>query len=688
MSVPDIRPVRLEIVRPGPPHNQLLSPLTPYLALCGEGSAITFHIDFEHHQLLTRLERLRYVTKSDGRYAEVPGRMREAEVTELGTEVAAILKDIQTLSTELARAQCDDRRDTTEALVHLRLMFSGSELSLIPFEMATAPLGYPGEGLEFCLQATLPIVLTRGIRRDRPLPGSWNRSSGQMPKILIAWAEPGGMNVPAKEHVTAIRRAFEPWIRRSSWKERVNDRETRARDRLIHVRKRIRLLPNASVESIKQLCATDKFTHVHILAHGDTYEYAGETRFGVALCGDGPGGRDVVNGKRLAKALQAEYASGSGRSAPLMVTLATCDSGNQMNVAVPGGSIAHELHSEGIPWVFASQFPLTVAGSVRMVEALYPRLLRGDDPRQVLFELRRELYMSTRSDHDWASIVAYASTPERFASEVAEFSSRQIKEAIKVILDYADSFALADKSQNPSSELKLEVEAVTAEVEELLRRWRCRLPKEGAAAADRALRADAIGMRGSTYKRLALMWSQIAPDKDSKEAKEAKRFYRESLKSYRDTMTEAGLANQRFYWSATQYLSLAAVDATGADDDAFELAKRLANRDIASSDDAVKAWAHATLAELAILEPYHSGKSVAPGSPEAQELLGKVKAHCAAIITVKGPHSFYVASTLRQFRRYAQQWNPPPGFDWKPTASEAVKALTPGVEVQFDYPED
>ena len=31
-----VHEVELELVRPGPPHNQLLSPLTPYMALCGE----------------------------------------------------------------------------------------------------------------------------------------------------------------------------------------------------------------------------------------------------------------------------------------------------------------------------------------------------------------------------------------------------------------------------------------------------------------------------------------------------------------------------------------------------------------------------------------------------------------------------------------------------------------------------
>ena len=37
----EIRNVKLELLRSGPAHNQLLSPLTPYLALCGAEGPVT-----------------------------------------------------------------------------------------------------------------------------------------------------------------------------------------------------------------------------------------------------------------------------------------------------------------------------------------------------------------------------------------------------------------------------------------------------------------------------------------------------------------------------------------------------------------------------------------------------------------------------------------------------------------------
>lgn len=686
MSVPDIQQVRLEIVRPGKPHNQLLSPLTPYTALCGEGSPITFNVHLEHRQLLTRLERLRYVTAGIERLVGIPERLRDLEVSDLGNEIARILSDIPTLSTELARAQTDRQSGGRNAIVHLRLVLSGSELSLIPFEMAIAPLAYPGEGLEFCLQANLPIVVTREIRRSRPNPTRWNRSSSSMPKVLVAWAEPDGMKVPAQAHVRTIRSALEPWVRRLPHAKRTGDPEQDAQHRLPLVKHRIRLLPNASIERIHALCAAESFTHIHLLAHGDVFEQNGEKCFGIALCREDSGMKEVVSGKRLVKALQAEHASGSSRSEPIVVTLATCDSGNQANVLAPGGSIAHDLHSEGIPWVFASQFPLTVPGSIRMAEILYPRLFRGDDPRQILFELRRQLYESTRNDHDWASIVAYASVSPQFESEVAEFSARQIKEAIKVSLELADSMTApaasgevqSDASTAAPAKLRREVELATKEAEAFLQLWRARLPK-GNSAEERLLRSDAIGLHGSTYKRLALLHAQIG------EREAEHRFYRESLRYYRETMAEAAATNQRYYWSATQYLSLTAVHDLGRDVDAYRLARGLAERDTKASDPEVCAWAYATLAELDLLAGYHAPS--AGDSAQHQAVVRRVEDDCRRIIDLMGARSFHVGSTLRQFKRYAGEWQKP---IWREIAISAIRALTPPAVDgnDFDFPEN
>ena len=55
-----MRTITLELLRHGPAHNQLLSPLTPYLALCENHGAVTLHMPFEHSQFMHRLDALGY----------------------------------------------------------------------------------------------------------------------------------------------------------------------------------------------------------------------------------------------------------------------------------------------------------------------------------------------------------------------------------------------------------------------------------------------------------------------------------------------------------------------------------------------------------------------------------------------------------------------------------------------------
>src|SRR5262245_56225509 len=133
----EIRNVKLELLRSGPANNQLLSPLTPYMALCGADGPVTVTIPFEHGQLLTRLDRLRY--EIEGR--EVPPSQREAEAREIGEALGRVLSQVPGLLSELSSA-----RDEQRELVHLRLSMGAYELALVPFELAIAQDGYPGSG--------------------------------------------------------------------------------------------------------------------------------------------------------------------------------------------------------------------------------------------------------------------------------------------------------------------------------------------------------------------------------------------------------------------------------------------------------------------------------------------------------------------------------------------------------------
>ena len=59
-----IRKINLEFLRHGRSHNQLLSPLTQYLGLCGNHGASVVQVPYEHQNFLSVLKSLRY---NDGR---------------------------------------------------------------------------------------------------------------------------------------------------------------------------------------------------------------------------------------------------------------------------------------------------------------------------------------------------------------------------------------------------------------------------------------------------------------------------------------------------------------------------------------------------------------------------------------------------------------------------------------------
>ena len=254
------------------------------------------------------------------------------------------------------------------------------------------------------------------------------------------------------------------------------------KDRLAFVREHLTILTDATIGKIRGECEKNSYTHVHILAHGGSYVDSGQTRYGLVLCDDDKqGAAFVVDGVRLAEALHVKFANASGCSCPVVVSLATCDAGNVGSVVAPGGSIAHDLHAHDVPWVFASQFPLTKRGSVKFTEHLYGGLLDGQDPRKLLRRLRLSLHVTRRHDHDWASLVAYASTPEDLEAKVEMFRSHQNQRAIDTVLHRADYYQrVADeaiKNNDKESEAKLrgEFQDALASARTRIRRWKDQL---------------------------------------------------------------------------------------------------------------------------------------------------------------------------------------------------------------------
>jgi hypothetical protein len=642
----DVFTVRLELLRFGPAHNQLLSPLTPYVALCGNDGPVTATIPLEHRQLLNRLERLRYV--SDG--ALVSEAQREAELIELGSLIGRMLANVPALTVQLGQASGREN-----ALVHLQLVVWGSELALVPFEVVTAPEGFPGASLPLLTQSEMPVTLTRELRRATPLPVLWDRS----PRILFAWAQPPGTSrVPAREHLRALRRALEPWI---PWRPTPELR-------VAEVQQRLTVLHDATLDDIRRACSATPFTHIHLLAHGAERTEAGERRYGITLNRDHQHpAPDVVDSHALALALGVAARNGRNASGPIAITLATCDSAAVGSPLTPGGSIAHDLHAAGVPWVIASQLPMTVAGSVILTECWYSGILRGDDPRRVVYDLRRSLRSEPRAKHDWASLAVYAVTPTDLGAQVTAFRGRQTKARVDVLFDRVERMS----DQNVDT---LDIDPLRnmfGEIRDALARWRAEAPG-GEAPEARRERAERIGLSAAAEKRIALLLREYAPSGGSREvARESD----EALTRARDLYHKAFSEDWTNHWVVTQFLSLNAVHAKRSGEDLslsdwWTVARSVAQQQCRDAEATSKAWAFATLAEIELLGfafgSYSAGQTT--------EVAMRVAQHCRMIAEIMGAESFHVRATRRQFERYAKWWSADRP-QWQAIIAAALEAL-------------
>ena len=88
-----IETVSVELLRAGPRHNQLVSPLTQYLAVCGNAPAGRVSLRYEHGEIERLLQELRY-------RVEDPDDARRAGkvLDQLGHDVAVLLAAVPGLS--------------------------------------------------------------------------------------------------------------------------------------------------------------------------------------------------------------------------------------------------------------------------------------------------------------------------------------------------------------------------------------------------------------------------------------------------------------------------------------------------------------------------------------------------------------------------------------------------------------
>jgi len=608
-----IRTVAVEFLRAGPPHNQLLSPLTQYLAVCGDAGAGVVTVPYEQAAFERKLKELRYETgDTDDRLAMLH---------DVGVEMGRILGSVPGLPCALT---VDPSKAAT--LIHLRLTLSASELAHLPFELAKVPVG-PTMTSEswLAIQTRPPVCVTRNIRTVSPEGVVWPHK----PRILfISGAK---QFVPFDEHREALEAVIDPFrdpkckAVKSDGREEIGDLLT--------------ILENPSLAEVLEECSRTAYTHVHILTHGDADDTAPGS-YGLVLRGVNDSA-DVISGDRFANALVSVSSECVHR--PSVVTVASCDSGNVGTVATPGASFAHALHQAGIPLVVASQFPLSMEGSVPLVGKLYDALLWGEHPLLALRRVRAELHARfTANWHDWASLVVYEALPRALDDQLDSLRYHQARRAMDAALERIDR-AVAKKSQESLPVLDRAVESALN-----------RLPYEGQYAV------ECLGLRGSARKRMAQAAFTLHADAPVKRREwrdphdlleEALTYYNEAV---RRLLVNDGKTVQRvatLHWVLVQAVSLSAVLGKQSEEERWKAAKLCAELYVDHAEREERAWAHASLAELYLLQLAESKSDAWP------HVASSAEKEAGYLVTLYPSRmDFPVKSTVRQLRRYVDWW--------------------------------
>lgn len=616
--------IAIELLRTGTPYNQLLSPDLTYLALCGDYPAVQFRIELEQALLNKYLRLLRYNARPDDVPIEVAKQKLQAILTKLLADIPALQQNDVSHS---------------DNWLHLRLVMTPRELAMLPFELTLTPPGFRGE-------PTTPLLLnpdrfttiTREVRQTTPRHYTWPVRF----RILFVWAEPE-KTVPHDEHLARLRAAIRPWVCPAKLVLPPVDDDGPL----------LTELPRATLATLKQTIETairaeKPFTHIHILAHGTPINDPDSgPRFALALHREQKASdfahltTEPVDGDGLTAALlMAEYT-------PTVVTIAACDSGNEGTTLLPGGSLAQVLHLAGVPYVLASQFPLSQAGSSQLIDDFYPRLLQGEDPRTALYCAREALARLQPQVHDWASLVAYARFPDTFDEQLKDVRIRIALDIMKAANAWSEALL-----KSPTVDPQLHAN-VRSRLDMAIARLETLLGQNPASNQNPARLAEHLGLLGSAYKRLSehLFWqSNHDPANQSDWLQQSNQALIKARDHYRQGNDKL-LIN---HWTGVQYLSLTAVlDGTLENEyDRWCIARFAAEKDYEQATGDDKIWSLGTLAELFLLKP------LTLPAHEMEEDVPKSIEKAGAYLREMNNSGFDFAkeSTARQLDRYITWW--------------------------------
>jgi beta-lactamase superfamily II metal-dependent hydrolase len=610
----DIRRVTVEFLRPGPSHNQLLSPYTQYLAVCNDAGAAVVTVPYEHRVFERRVKELRYEIGDQ--------RDRLEMLHEIGRDMGKLLGSVPGFTGALSQES-----GRPGMLVHLRITLSAAELALLPFELAEVPVG--SAACAVSIQTRPPVSITRHIRTVPSDGLSWPAR----PRILFISSDSD--NVPFAAHRTVLCDAIAPFIYPNRDEARIG-----AGGKREQFGELLTILADPTLAQVQGECEANAYTHVHILTHGDL-DVVSQELYGL-IFRDEDGTPDVVSGERFVTAVTRT----SHR--PSVVTIASCDSGNVGSVIVPGASFAHALHQSGIPFVVGAQFPLSKEGSIPLTRRLYNGFLWGEHPLDVLRQARAELHTRYNTNwHDWASVVAYEALPPSLDDQLDVLQYSQAKLAAAAALEQIDIAVASDEISFASLE----------KLNQDLTRALDRMPSEGQFAV------ECIGLHASSRKRLAQAAFKFATRAQNAGATpfgqsydlldRARLGYARAAKGLLVNDARAVQRNATLHWVLVQYVALSAVLRQPLAPGEWEAACVASDRYLDHRETEQRAWAHASLAELWLI------RLASPDLSEAQQetCVARAVGHAEALSRFyPGVDEFPVLSTRRQFERYVDWW--------------------------------
>jgi hypothetical protein len=432
--------VSVRFSRSGEIEGVPLSKTTAYQISVGDGPREAFRSPWDESELEGLIADLR--NEGDTRAGLVL-------LDRLGRELSDALKPSTAITTAI--------RKDTPATIHWQLDYP--ELAAIPWEIASwwlEPRRHILLDDDFALVRSVPLF-------DPGQDVRWPTGKHRSLRLLFAWAERRGMDVPHLEHHEALVAAC----------------EANGVDFSVH--------EIATASALAEVVVDLQPDLVHILAHGAK---AVDGAWGLQLSDE------VVTGEQVARALRA------GDSAPAFCTVAACDSAGESTNSF--SSVAYRLHAHGVPMVLASQFRLRKRVSNLSVARVYEGLLAGEHPLAVLAGLRQML--STEDTEAWANEVLYSTYPDAELDAGVRHARQQaaLRRARMLNKRYSES---------PS-------EDVRARAIDELREQAARLEKLADEGFDLA---ETWGLIGSMRRRIAYIAAKdgVPDDEALREAQEA-----------------------------------------------------------------------------------------------------------------------------------------------------------------------